>query len=718
MLIMAKFGRILFKILLAFGVIFLLLFILLWNGYLLQVPSLEKIESFKLPQASEIYSSDSVLLGKIYFENRKCIPSEEIPDSLTNCLIATEDSRFFKHNGIDLIGLMRVGVKTLLLAEKSGGGSTITQQLVKNRYPRNNFNNTFLVFHKIREWFTAMKFERLYSKNQILKQYLNTVPFGHNCFGIHTAAKYYFNKIPMELQVQEMATLIGLLKGTSQYDPERNRNRCINRRNLVLRNMNKQGFLSRAQLKKAIKTKLILAKEDRQQPAIAPFFMQHLKAKVKEILSSKYKYESINLDPYSDGLKIFTTIDSRVQRHAENALMSHLNVLQKQFDAEWSQTRWDNNKNTLIKLLELKQYNGYERVCSSLKNNSLSSPEIDSLLKMMKADLTQLRAGFTCIKNTGEVLAWVGGRDFRYSQYDHVKSTRQVGSVFKPIVYVTAVDQGVNICNYYKNTRKSYSQFDDWHPRNANNNYKGEYTMKGALTYSLNVISVQVLFRAGISDVLNVAGQMGITTSIPKVPSISLGTPDVSLYEMVNAYTCFANNGKRVNTKYLKNIRLSSGEIIYEEEPKKINELFTANVAAIMTNMMESVVNFGTSRSLRSKYKLTGPIAGKTGTTQNQSDGWFIGYTPQFTAGAWVGADNPGIHFKSISKGSGSKTALPIWAIFALNIQNDSSCSYLLEGEFARPSDESLKCLNQAFYREEKSTVIQSKLDSVALKNQ
>ena len=553
-LIMAKFGSIIVKTVLIVGAIFVFLFVLLWKGYLLQVPTDEKIVSYFLPEASEIYTSDSVLLGKIYYENRKCVSIKSIPDSLINCLIATEDNRFYEHNGVDLIGLMRVVVKTLLLDENSGGGSTITQQLVKNRYPRNSFENNILVFHKIREWFSSMKMERLYSKNQILEQYLNKVPFGHNCFGIHTAANYYFNKTPSELRIEEAATLIGLLKGTSLYDPERNLDRCIERRNLVLSNMSRQGFLSNDQLKKAIETELVLARKEDREPTIAPFFLQHIKTKVHEIISWKNENRDIHVDPYLDGLKIYTTIDSRVQRHAENALKTHLNTLQKQFDAEWTPTRWENDKQTLIQLLKLKQYTGYRKVISALQKGTPFSPELEVLLLGMKKELTRLHAGFTCIKNTGEVLAWVGGRDFRYSQYDHIKSTRQVGSVFKPIVYVTAVDQGVGLCNYFKNGQQSYSAFDGWEPRNASNNYQGEYTMKGALTYSLNVISVQVLFRAGLNDVLNVAGQMGISTNIPNVPSISLGTPDISLYEMVRAYTCFANDGNRVHTKYLKNI--------------------------------------------------------------------------------------------------------------------------------------------------------------------
>ena len=446
---MAKFGRILFKLVLIFGVIFLLLSGLIWNGYLLQVPTLEKIQSFKLSQASEIYSSDSVLLGKMYFENRRCISIKEIPEKLTNCLVATEDSRFFEHNGVDLKGLIRVGVKTLLLAENSGGGSTITQQLVKNRYPRSSFKNTNLLFHKVREWFTAMKVERLYSKNQIIEYYLNTVPFGHNCFGIYTASGYYFNKTPAQLEIQEMATLIGLLKGTSQYDPERNPKKSTNRRNLILRNMHEQGYLQKGELKKAIKTKLILASAEERELSIAPFFLQHIKIKVQNILSSINKSEYLHLNPYTDGLKLYTTIDSRVQKHAESALKNHLIILQKQFDAEWNERRWDNNKSTLLQLIRLKRYKGHKKVISLLESGSAFSPKIEEQLKTMKTDLTRLRAGFTCIKNTGEVLAWVGGRDFGYSQYDHVKSTRQVGSVFKPIVYATAVDQGVSICNYF-----------------------------------------------------------------------------------------------------------------------------------------------------------------------------------------------------------------------------------------------------------------------------
>jgi penicillin-binding protein 1A len=442
-----------------------------------------------------------------------------------------------------------------------------------------------------------------------------------------------------------------------------------------------------------------LARKEDQEPAIAPFFLQHIKTKVNEIISWKNENRDIPIDPHIDGLKIYTTIDSRVQQHAENALTNHLNTLQKQFDTEWTPARWENDKQTLIQLLKLKQYQGYKKVISALENGTSFTPELKDLLQGMKKDLTRLHAGFTCIKSTGEILAWVGGRDIRYSQYDQVKSTRQVGSVFKPIVYVTAVYQGVSLCGYFKNGQQAYSDFGDWEPRNATNNYQGEYTMKGALTYSLNVISVQVLFRAGLADVLNVAEQMGISTNIPNVPSISLGTPDISLYEMVRAYNCFANDGNRVHSKYLNTIQFQTGEMVYQDRSKQDKELFSANVSAIMTNMMESVVNNGTAKSLRNKYQLSGAIAGKTGTTQNHSDGWFIGYTPQFSAGAWVGADNPGIHFESISEGAGSKTALPIWANFALNLQNDSSCAYLLEGEFTRPSDASMQCLNQPLYR-------------------
>lgn len=695
---MAKFGEYVLIFLLALTLIFMGLFWLAWNGRLIQVPSNKELSTYKLFEASEVYSADSVLLGKIYLENRKIITYDDLPDSLINCLLATEDVRFFEHQGIDFWGLLRVGLKTILFKEKTGGGSTISQQLVKNWYPRKSFENTHLIIHKIREWFAALKLEKLYTKNEILVLYFNTVPFGNNTFGIYAASKYYFDKLPAELQVHEMATLVGLLKGTTIYDPKRNPENCLIRRNLVLKNMLAHGFLSKEDYQIVSNKELTLSDYLKREKPLAPYFMQHIEANVNEIINANNTNTAVNL--YTDGLRIYTTLHSRVQKHAENALISHLNALQEQFDAEWNDEKWQKNQSILLQLLKQKKYPGYKNIVETLSLNNTLSPEQEAVVNKMKEDLSRLHAGFTCIKNTGEVLAWVGGSDFKVSQYDHVKSSRQVGSVFKPIVYVTAVDQGVNVCNYFKNAKTSYSQFNDWEPKNASNNYQGEYTMKGALTYSLNVVSVQVLFRAGLLDVMNLAQQMGITKRIPEVPSISLGTPDISLFEMVNAYTCFANDGKRVNTKYLQQIALPNGKIIYQDKPEEVKEIFSVNVAATMTHMMESVVNAGTSSAIRSKYKLRGSIAGKTGTSQNQSDGWFIGYTPQFTAGAWVGAENPAVHFESINTGSGSKTALPIWANFAVNLQSDPYCAHLLAGDFTQPSKKYLACLNQPLYRE------------------
>ncbi len=673
--------------------------VFIWNGYLLEVPDSDRIKRYKLPYATQIFSNDSVLLGKIYKENRVFTPIEEMPDSLLNCLIATEDIRFYSHHGVDVIGAARVLYKSILLSQKAGGGSTITQQLVKNRYPRKSFGDLPLVFHKLREWFTAVKFENLYSKAAILEHYLNTVPFGNNCFGIHTASAYYFQKKPSELEVGEMATLVGMLKGTTLYDPIRNPDRCLERRNLVLSNMQRNGFLSENQLNEHLKFGLRLNQSAEGKSTIAPFFRQHIKTKLEELIRSNSKYGVLKYNPYIDGLKVYTTIDSRVQMYAENALEEEMNRLQALFDQEWNEARWKKEQQKLIRLLRQKKYPGYLKVIEYLEKDKPLPDEIKVLLSSMTADLRRLHAGFTCIKNSGEVLAWVGGRNFNSVQYDHVKSRRQVGSVFKPIVYVTAVDQGVNLCNYFKNNKQSYQSFDDWQPKNATENYVGEYTMKGALTYSLNVISVQVLFRAGLSDVLNLARQMGIRTDIPNVPSISLGTPDISLFEMVNAYTCFPNGGKRVSTRFLNKIYAASGDVIYQNRPEAVKVLFSKNVADVMNNMLESVVNSGTARSLRTEYNISGPLAGKTGTSQNQADGWFIGYTPQFTAGAWVGADSPEVHFESISTGAGAKTALPIWASFVSKLRKDGNFDHLFEGAFTLPNARSMSCLNLPLYR-------------------
>ncbi|TXC79003.1 transglycosylase domain-containing protein [Luteibaculum oceani] len=702
---MPNYARLFIKLILSLGVFAVLMLWLLWNGYLIDIPSDRELQNYELAQATEIYTGDSVLLGKMYLENRRCISFNEIPKPLIKCLISTEDSRYYDHNGVDFISLGRVLIKTIILGEASGGGSTITQQLVKQWFPRSGYETNNLVFHKLREMITALKLERFYSKEEILQNYFNTVAFGHNNYGVYTAADYYFNKKPAELSLVEMATLVALLRGTSFYDPQRFPDRCMDRRNLVLENMNRLGYLSYSQLAKAQKAPLVLSQKKNDD--LAPYFLQHIKQRVEEICSSKEYFGYNRPNPYTDGLRVYTTINSKVQEYAEAALTSHLDELQKKFDREWTDVQWRRNKATLIRLIRLNKYPGYQKVCKALETGNVTA-ESDSLLRDIKKDLLRLRAGFTCIKNTGEVLAWVGGRDFSKSKFDHVKSARQVGSVFKPIVYVTAVDQGVNICNYFKNRRKSFDQFDDWRPRNASNSYHGEYTMKGALTHSINVISVEVLLRAGLSDVLNVAEQMGISRELPQVPSISIGTPDISLFQMVNAYTCFPNGGKRLSTRYINSIRGINDVVLYEEKTKVEREIFTENVAAIMTNMMESVVNVGTSRALRNSYKLKGPIAGKTGTSQNQSDGWFIGYTPKFSAGAWVGADYPDIHFRSLSSGAGSKTALPIWAKFVTQLQEDESLKYLLEGEFTPPNARDLRCLNQPLYRVPPKPVLDS----------
>lgn len=697
---MLRYLKVFLALLVLVGGLLALFATLLWNGYMLQIPSEKDLSHLDLPQATEIYTSDSILLGKMYVENRKSISYQELPQQLVNCLLSTEDVRFYEHNGVDVQGLMRVGFKTLLLDKKSGGGSTLTQQLIKNLFPRGSYDTDLLVVHKIREWIAAIKMERIYSKEEIIELYLNTVPFGHNTFGISTAASYYFGKEVADLEIQEMATLIGLLKGTSLYDPERDREACTARRNVVLTNMLKEGHLSERDLQISLESKIVLAADSPRAPRIAPFFTQHVMATVKELIRLENVYENSNIDPYTDGLKIYTTLDSRLQEMAENSLKDHMIKLQDQFNKEWTAARWKEEQSTLVKLLRMKQYAGYENICDKLQREKPLTQREDSALEEMKSDLIRLHAGFTFIKNSGEVLAWVGGRDFNYSQYDNVKGSRQVGSVFKPIVYVTAVDQGVNLCNYFKNEKKTYNRFDDWEPRNASGRYTGEYTMKGALTWSLNVISVQVLLRAGLLDVLNVARQMGITNNIPEVPSISLGTPDISLFEMVNAYTCFPNEGKRVPTKYIESILLPDGKDLLSRQRQDVKEVFSPKVAAIMTHMLESVVNIGTAQSIRSEYQLGGPIAGKTGTTQNQSDGWFVGYTPMFTAGAWIGADSPAIHFESLTEGAGAKTALPIWANFVSTLSQHPDYAYLFEGEFTPAKGRALRCLNQAMYRD------------------
>ncbi len=696
-------------------------FMLVFLGFLGPVPSKQQLHQINNPIASEVFSTDGKILGRYYVENRSTVTFDEISPNIINALIATEDSRFYEHRGIDEIALMRVLIKSVLMRHKnSGGGSTISQQIAKNLYPRTNYGPFSLPVNKLREAIIAYRLERIYSKHQILAMYLNTVPFAENIFGIEVASERFFSKTPFKLEVNEAAVLVGMLKANNYYNPRTHPERTIKRRNVVINQMAKYGYISESEAEKfkakplGLKYRII---SYNQGPA--PYFLEKLKP---QLLAWCAKNTNENGDPYNlftDGLKIKTTIDYSLQYYAQQSMKEYMKNLQKVFDNHWKSRDLFEENPAIIKsaITNQKSYKkqkeaglSYEDVLQQYNDKKPTTLftwsglkyENVSRLDSLKHYLKLLNAGFIALDPfSGELKAWVGGIDFRFFKYDHVLSPRQTGSAFKPFVYLAALENNVPADKYFINQFKVYKNYQDWAPRNSHNKYSGYYTMKGALAKSLNTVSVEVLLEAGIDEAIGVAKDLGISAKLPDYPSLALGVASISLKEMVEAYAGIVNDGIPVKTHYLLEISDGNGNLLetfdYEQETEPV--VAPDNCRAVI-NMMEAVVDGGTGRGIRSIYKIPGDFAGKTGTTQNNSDGWFIGITPNLVTGCWVGADDPRVHFRTTTYGQGAYMALPIVGKFFHKTYNDPKFKSLKNSSFRQPEPEMLAMLNKPQYRE------------------
>lgn len=661
------------------------------------LPDENQLENIEHPVAAEIYTADSVMMGKYFLQNRMDLKNKEVTPQIKDALIATEDIRFYDHNGIDVKSLFRVLIKTLMLQkESSGGGSTITQQLAKNLYPRREYPFASIVINKLREMVIAVKLENLYSKEQILLLYLNTVPFGEDTYGIKAGALRYFHKNPSQLNTEEIAMLVGMLKGTSLYNPRTNYDLAINRRNIVLSQMSKYGYLDPE--KEDSLSEMPIELNYFRFPVfagIAPYFRKQIKPHIVEILDEINDQTGSDYNINTSGLKIYTSINSRLQHFAEEAVNEQMKEIQKTMDKQWENADWENNPK-LTEILQIK--------LGDLDNDSLKIAKETSVfdwnegkkdtvlspLEVAKYNAKLLQAGFVMIDNkSGDIKTWVGGISDEFFKYDHVTAQRQVGSTFKPFLYLAALENGYSPCDVFDNDRYYYANLDNWSPRNSDRKYEGKYTLKGALTYSVNTVSAQLISEVGVSKVINMAHRAGIESELPVVPSIALGTAELSLFEMVNAYQTFPNRGKKVQPNFILKIENQKGELIYNSTSGARKDYYktasTTNIE-LMIEMMKNVVNRGTAARMRYKYNIYTDVAGKTGTTQNHADGWFIGYTPDFTAGAWVGADYPAIHFKN-RYGQGAYTALPIWAGFFQKLYNDPAYQHYKKSNFGISSN-------------------------------
>jgi len=677
-------------------------------GLFKPIPTKSELSRIKNNSATVVYSHDGKIIGKYFFQNRMTIREENISQYVKDALVSTEDSRFFRHKGLDFISLGRVFVKSILLGNKNqGGGSTISQQLARNLYPRLGFGKFTLPINKVREIFISARLEKIYSKDEILALYLNTVPFGDNVYGIEVASNRFFGKPSAHLNPAEAATLVGMLAANTAYNPRVNPERSLQRRNIVLSRMASEGVLSKDEAEKyqSQRIKLNYRKLDYNNGP-SPYFLEHIRPELQKILKDQYGDE---YNIYTDGLRITTTLDSTLQSYANQSVDFHLNQLQKEFEIHWSgRSPWTKNPNILNSaILSSSRYKKakeagmtHQKALEELrkpvetrvfdwKSGSILLKKI-SPMDSIKQSLKTLQAGFLVMDpKTGQLKAWVGGRNFQAFKYDHVKAARQVGSTFKPFLYATALSGNIDPCEFISNELRTYEDYQDWTPENSDGNHEGYYSVKGGLVNSVNTISAELIHQLGIKPVIDLAHRMGISSDIPEVPSIALGTADLSLFEMVRAYATFANLGQPVQTVVLLKIEDWQGNLLWEKElDESPDSVLTQETARAMVHLMNGVVERGTGKSLRWLFGLKSDLAGKTGTTQDNADGWFIGYNPAIVAGAWVGADNPGIHFRTTALGQGAHTGLPVFARFMQRVERDPAFSYISMAEFPPLSDD------------------------------
>ena len=680
----------------------LLLFLLVKWGVFGPLPGDKQLSDIRNATATLVYSSDDKLIGKIFSENRTNAHFEDIPTNLVHALIATEDARFYEHGGVDKRSMLRVIFKSILLGdESSGGGSTLTQQLAKNLYGRKNFSFLTLPVNKFKEIILAERLEDLYTKDQILEFYLNTVPFSENTYGIEAASTRFFNKKVSQLHTEESAVLVGMLKASTYYNPRLNPDHALKRRNVVLHQMHRYGYLPESEKDSLQALPLSLNYNNMASDSYAPYFMKHIEDQTRDLLDGQ---TNSNGKPYNleqDGLRIYTTLNLDMQRYADKAMHAHLARLQKIFDRHWKDRKpWGAHqeiyKDQLSRSISYKILKKRKLSDDSLKfylNKKhavqVYAPQGDTVLQMSVRDsieyyLKLLNCGFFAMQpQTGAILAWSGGLSHQFLPYDHVLAQRQAASTFKPIVYATALSQGIDPCEYISNERRVYQDYKNWAPRNYEDEYGGYYSMRGALKKSVNVAAVQTIFSAGINNVIAMARRLGISSELPDDPSIALGTGSVSLYDMVKAYAVFANDGERVPPYFISKIENSQGEILYEhKKTKQPEKVLEGDIAQLMNYMLQAVVNEGTGSKIRNVYGLHNDLAGKTGTAQNYTDGWFIGYNPHIVAGVWVGASSPLVHFRSGAYGSGSAMALPVFAQFFAQMDRNPDLKFYTHASF------------------------------------
>jgi len=708
----------------------ILLFLLASFGAFGEMPSFEELENPSSNLASEIISSDGKTIGKLYLnENRTPIKFEDLPENLINALVATEDERFYDHSGIDARGTIRAAV----FLGKKGGASTITQQLAKQLFHGEGSKSKILRYtQKIKEWIIAVRLERRYTKQEILTMYLNQVDFVNNAVGIRSASRVYFSKEPKDLSIEECAVLIGMLKNPSYFDPRRRLELTQDRRNTVFAQMERNDFISESEKDSLQNLTLVLKySPESHNEGIATYFREYLRDYMKKWVKENPKPDGSNYNIYRDGLKIYTTIDSRMQAYAEEAVTAHLSNLQEEFfiqfkgkkNAPFVELSQEQTDRIMLRAMkdserwrQMKdQGKSEEQIKKSfeIKTNMTVftwSGEKDTIMTPLDSIRYYkhfLRTGMISIEpQTGYIKAWVGGINHKYFKYDHAKQgARQVGSTFKPFVYVTAMEQLQKspcdsiIDGPFTIPRGKWGVAEDWSPKNSDNKFRGMISLNKALANSVNTVSAKLIDMVGPRSVIDMTKKLGIDADIPEQVSISLGAVDISVYDMVAAYSTFANMGVYIEPQAIVRIEDKNGKILYEHVPQP-KDVLSKDVSYAAIKLLKGVTEGGSGTRLRTTgsggpaYKrvtghpwaFTNPIAGKTGTTQNQSDGWFMGMVPNLVTGVWVGNEDRAAHFRNITYGQGATMALPIWAIYMKKNYEDTTLNVSKE-DFEKPKD-------------------------------
>ena len=701
-------------------------------GFFGNMPSFEDLENPESNLATEVISSDGITIGKFYNENRTPIKYEDLPPHLVKALVATEDERFYEHSGID-------GKRTLGAALKlgsNGGASTLTQQLAKLLFHGEGSSfKLFRVIQKVKEWIIAVKLERQYTKNEIIAMYLNKADFVNTAVGIRSASKVYFGKEPRDLTVDEAAMFVGMLKNPSLYNPLRRLEKVRLRRNTVLGQMVRNGILDKETKDKLASQPIVLHfHPESHKEGTATYFREFLREYMKNWAKENKKPDGSDYDIYSDGLKIYTTIDSKIQEHAEEAVAAHMKNLQKQFfeeqkdnkNAPFLKITPEETKRIMDKAMKSSERWRVMKDLDKSEEEIIASFSVKAKMKIFswEGEIDTLMTPIDSIRyykhflqtgvmsmepQTGHIKAWVGGIDYKYFQYDHVgQGARQVGSTFKPFVYATAIEQlGMSPCDSIIDSPFTipvgrHHVTAAWTPKNSDNKYRGMVTLKKALANSINTVSAKLMDKVGPEAVVALTKKLGVQSEIPVQPSIALGAVEITVEDMVAAYSTFANQGVYIKPQFISRIEDKNGVILYEPVPET-HDVLNKDIAYAVIKLLEGVTEEGSGVRLRTQgggsgdnrwtgypYMFTNEIAGKTGTSQNQSDGWFIGMVPNLVTGVWVGCEDRSARFKGITYGQGATAALPIWGYMMKKCYEDKDL-LISKDSFQRPDNLSIK---------------------------